>query len=237
MAAEAPRSADENNDYLPRQQDSNIPVPDPTRLTTQLVDRALAAFREVMETRLSSIDRATELSTKAVEAIPELADRQREHARIDIARAAESLREILEEKIGNVSDVTAEKFRGIDKRFEERDERVNQAAQESRISLDAALSAAKEAVEKQQVANKESIDKSELNTQKQIDSLTNLMTTQYGALDEKINDIKSRLDRGEGQTTGGKDTRLDTRANFGLALASVSSLVAVIGLVVVAFVK
>src|ERR1019366_1125392 len=35
--------------------------PDPTDRTTQLVDRAVDAFREVMETRLAGMDRATEL--------------------------------------------------------------------------------------------------------------------------------------------------------------------------------
>ena len=40
---------------------SRPPVPDPTVLTTQLVDRAIDAFKAVVETRLTGIDRATML--------------------------------------------------------------------------------------------------------------------------------------------------------------------------------
>ena len=40
------------------------PAGDPTDRTTQFGDRAIAGFREVVETRLTAIDRATELVAK-----------------------------------------------------------------------------------------------------------------------------------------------------------------------------
>ena len=67
--------------------------PDPTDRTTQLVDRAVDAFREVMETRLAGMDRATELVAQALQAFRAEADvlqqRQREATTSEIgARVA-----------------------------------------------------------------------------------------------------------------------------------------------------
>jgi len=60
--------ADDNpRDYEAHAGDANLPIPDPTRLTTQLVDRAIAAFREVMETRLAAMDKAIILGAERVE--------------------------------------------------------------------------------------------------------------------------------------------------------------------------
>jgi hypothetical protein len=51
MTASESAVNDSFHDYEGRSVDSNLPIPDPTRLTTQLVDRTIAAFREVFEVR------------------------------------------------------------------------------------------------------------------------------------------------------------------------------------------
>jgi gas vesicle protein len=79
----------------------------------------------------------------------------------------------------------------------ERDERVVLAAAEARSSLASALAAQKEAVFEQQKANSEAAQKAEIGTQKQIDALTQLMSTSLKALEDKVADIKERLDRGD----------------------------------------
>jgi len=48
-------------DGTPQQHGRQSNGDDPSKLTTALVDRAIGSFREVMETRLSGMDRATEL--------------------------------------------------------------------------------------------------------------------------------------------------------------------------------
>jgi len=221
------------DDYRAQGGDRNVPVPDPTRLTTQLVDRALAAFREVMETRLAGMDLATKLATSDIDKLSSRASESDQHIRDDMDRQLEALREFLLEHINRVSDVASEKFSGIDTRFMERDARTAQAADESRISLDAALAAAKEAVSEQNKANTLAIGKSEAATQKQIDAMAAQMNTQNKALEDKIADLKGRADRAPGEMAAVSkvDTRLD-RSQLYLAIGLVISIVSIaIGLV------
>jgi hypothetical protein len=179
-----------------------VPRPDPTVLTTQLVDRALAAYREVVETRLRGMDRATELVAENVAKTGVDSDRKVEHLREDVDRHLVALREWLVGQVANVSDVSGERFSAIDTRFEERDARTAQAADDSRISLDAALAAAKEAVSEQNKANTQAIAVAALATKEQIASLITLTNSNNRALDDKISDLKTRMDRGEGRSTG-----------------------------------
>lgn len=211
------------------------PTQDPTALTTQLVDRALAAYREVVEARLDGIDRATLLVAADLVKISQTAAQHVEHLRDDIDRQVLSLREYLLGQIRNVESVGIERFAAIDTRFLERDTRTAQAADESRISLDAALAAAKEAVSEQNKANAQAIAKSEVATQKQIDSMVALMTTSNKSLEDKISDLKARLDRGEGRDTGSADTRTEKRLDSGQILLAISVIIAAVG-VVIAFV-
>lgn len=224
-------TGEDQRDRLPSST-SNLPVPDPTVLTTQLVDRALAAYREVVESRLNGMDEATRLLASELTLARQTADQRSLRSRDDLDRSVHALREVLSGDIKNVADVTSEKFNAVDTRFQERDTRTQQAADESRISLDAALAAAKEAVSEQNKANTEAIRKSELATQKQIDSLIALMTTANKSVEDKISDLKSRLDRGEGQTTGAADSHAESRLNIGQMLLVISVLAAIAGLVI-----
>jgi hypothetical protein len=122
--------------------------------------------------------------------------------RADIDRQVLSLRELIMSQMENIRGMSAEKFQMIDDRFIERDSRIRQAALESRMSLDAALAAAKETVSEQNKANAQAIAKAESATQKQIDAIAQLMTNSNRSLEDKIADLKTRLDRGEGRDTG-----------------------------------
>src|SRR5450755_246176 len=68
---------------------------DPTERTTQLVDRAVDGFREVMETRLAGMDTATGLVAQALQAFRAEAydalHRQRETSSSDTAALADLL--------------------------------------------------------------------------------------------------------------------------------------------------
>lgn len=210
----------------------NLPVPDPTVLTTQLVDRALAAYREVVEVRLNAMDAATHLLANELTLARQKTDASDVRSRDDRDRSIQSLREVLTGDIKNVSDVTGERFNAIDNRFLERDTRTEQADRERRVSLDAALAAAKEAVSEQNKANNDKISTAGEVTQRQIDSILTLMSTSIKALDEKFNDMKGRLDRGEGQTSGATDTRSERRLDVGQALLIASVLAAIAAVVV-----
>jgi hypothetical protein len=256
---------------------SAIPVPDPTALTTDAVDRAvrqwrrdLSDTREIIEARLNASDQATLLRLESahdilpqterqidhlrnllnerfngvdkviallstmVEKIPEEANVRREMAVQDIERRTSAQFELIRSLIRNVEDVASERFAAVNTRFDERDERTKQAADESRISLDAALAAAKEAVSEQNKANTLAIGKSEAATQKQIDAMTALMTTSNKSLDDKISDLKARLDRGEGASGGATAQRVEARAVSGMNINIMTAIIGLLGLVVAA---
>jgi DNA-binding transcriptional MerR regulator len=217
--------------------DTNLPVPDPTRLTTQLVDRTFGAFREVFEVRFAELDRAIALATSQVDRIPADTDAKGSQLRADVDRQVLALRELILSQIESIKGVNAEKFQALDIRFTERDVRVEQAARESRMSQDAALAAAKEAVAEQNKANAQAITKSELSTQKQIDAMGQLMTNSNKSLEDKIAELKTRLDRGEGRTTGSSENRAEKRLDVGAALQAIAVLATIIGLIIVAFRK
>lgn len=150
-------------------------------------------------------------------------------AKEDLRREMRSDREYILGEIRRVNDVTDQKFDSVDQRFLERDARTATAAQENRISLDAALSAAKEAVSEQNKANAQAIAKSELATQKQIDSQGTLMSSSFGAMNDKIADLKTRLDTG----AGGHQA---LAAGWGYLIGAISAVALVIA-VVIAVVK
>lgn len=170
---------------------SNIPVPDPSLLTTEQLRRELSGLREILETRLAAMDRATDLIAMELARVPSHNDRE-----------LASQREYIISLIDTVRSVSAEKFAGIDTRFLERDERTAQAAQESRISLDAALAAAKEAVSEQNKANALAIGKSELATKEKLDALERLMVASTTALADKISGVIERVGRIEARGEG-----------------------------------
>ena len=198
------------NGDLPEQGDA-VPNPDPTRLTTQLVDRAISSFREVVDTQLDARQRATDLVADNLEKIQRDFEQRLRMLRDDRHAELTSQREYILALIDNVKGVNAEKFDAISTQFAERDTRTEQAAQESRISLDAALAAAKEAVSEQNKANTLAIGKSEDATKERLDSLATLGGTTNVALQAQITDLKSRLDRGEGAGVGANNNHIQTR--------------------------
>jgi hypothetical protein len=237
MAAAESSTRDKLREYEENLIESNLPVPDPTRLTTQLVDRTILAFREVFEVRLAEMDKAIVLAARQVKRIPADAAIRSNQLRADIDRQMLALRELILSRIENIRDVNAQKFEAVDSRFIERDIRIEQAAQEGRMSLDAALAAAKEAVSEQNKANVQAIAKSEIATQKQIDAMVQLMATSNKSLEDKIADLKSRLDRGEGRNTGSTEARTEKRLDVGALIQAVAVMATIVGLIIVAFHK
>jgi hypothetical protein len=217
--------------------DDIVPKPDPTRLTTQLVDRTISAFREVFEVRLAEMDKAIVLAADSIGKLPADATTKCDKLRLDLEGQMQALREFIMSQIENIRDLTTVKFDAVNSRFKERDIRTEHAAVESRISLDAALAAAKEAVAEQNKANAQAIGKSETATQKQIDALLQLMTTSNKSLEDKISDIKSRLDRGEGHDTGSSEAHTDKRSDVGTIIQAIAVMVTIVGLIIVAFHK
>ena len=102
-----------------------------------------------------------------------------------------SLEESLDDKVSHLRDLTDEKFSGIGTRFAEARYLTEQTSRNDKIALDAALQAQKEDVGKQNDSNNASILKTEV-----------LFTKQIDALNDKIDDIKSRFIAGDSQSKG-----------------------------------
>lgn len=123
-------------------------------------------------------------------------------------REIASTRELVIGEIRHLSDLTDEKFKAVEDRFSNVDDKFDDVAQrtaeqktDTKDALDAALQAAKDAVALQTVAFADATAKSEAAVTKQIDALGTLVEKSSDAKDEKINDLKSRLDRIEATAT------------------------------------
>ncbi len=198
----------------------STPVPDPTILTTQQLVASvvslkefIATTRELLETRLDAMDTATRLNKEQMDRIPGMID----------------------EKLAQFKDLAMEKFHSIETQFKERDTRTEQSSKDSKVAVDAALQAAKEAVGEQNKSSALAIAKSETATNKQLDQIGTLINSTNKALDEKINDLKGRLDRGEGQKAQAVENKGQSNWLIGTVIAGVAliiSLGALIALIV-----
>jgi len=227
----------------PREQMRNggtRPVPDPTILTTQALEREVGNIKErlddfkdqldrrhvadrefvkaqldVVDTRLNGIDTATDLRLRGIIEIPDQID----------------------EKVANLGSIVDEKFTSIDNQFKERDTRSERESRDNKVAVDAAFAAQKEAAAKQDEGNQKSIDKSEKSTQDTINKLSEKVDTQIKSLGDKIDDIKDRVNRIESQKEGVQQQRIGFSSNIGNYVA-VGSLVllaiAIIGYIVTA---
>lgn len=197
-----------------------VPRPDPTVLTTQQLNTAVEsiqrdgeALREILETR---IEGQKELSAsrfdamdKAISLLQVIADRQP----LDV-----------DKKIINLQTLHEEKFDSIQTQFTERDVRTEQTARDSKVAVDAALQAAKEAVGEQNKSSALAIAKSEAATTKQIDQQGLLISSATAGLNDKIEDLKERLTRLEGQDKGLK-TAVTQQQTSNMNLVSVIGLI------------
>jgi hypothetical protein len=182
----------------------NLPVPDPSLLTTAQLVRELGGLRELLETRLDGMDKAASLLDASVNRTPT----------------------VIQTAIANVREVYDERFNSVRQQFAERDVRTEQAATASASALAAALQAAKEAVFEQAQAAAKAAEKTELSFTKQIDQIGTQISTVAEGFNNRITELKERIDRGGGEEQGKTqaDTqthqiRTDQRADRGLNVA------------------
>jgi hypothetical protein len=196
-----------------------VPIPDPTELTTRQLLREIATSREVvevkitgvqqnLETRLDGMDRAIELLQKSTDQLPNL-----------IASTMLKLQELHEEK-----------FASVQKQFTERDTRTEQTSRDSKVAVDAALKAQQEAFGEQNKSSALAIAKSEAATMKQMDQIGVIISTGTKATDDKIDDLKSRVQAMESAKQGGAEQKHDTSDSRNYLFAIVGMVVGVAGL-------
>jgi hypothetical protein len=205
----------------------------------------MAALRELIETRLQAMDKATELLAASVGRVPSDTDKQvnalREllGARIDgmdqatrlladgfaqfpsdLDRSASALREILSRQISNVQNVTLEKFAATEGTFDS-----------NALALTAALAAQKEAAAEQNKSNTLAIAKSEQATKETI--AANAAQTSAGLTSQAaiVADLKERVVRLETAGPARLEERAERRADHGVSMASVMAVIAFVSVV------
>jgi len=171
------------------------PDPDPTTLTTEQLFRSLATAREITDVQFTSRDRLTDLLRDLLKGDLAL-------IRQEIFTQVIHRKEVSDEKFRGLAEMIVTLGAGIQLQFAERDIRSKAAELAAQVAVGAALQAAKEAVGEQNKSSALAIAKSETATTKQIDQLQTLLQTNSEATNDKINDIKARMDRGEGGTRG-----------------------------------
>jgi len=209
-------------------------------------DKQVNALRELLESRINGMDEATKLLALNVREVPTDIDKANRALRevlqgdirnvqdvatkllalnvrevpTDIDKANRALREVLQGDIRNVQDVAIEKFLAIDGTFSS-----------NALALTAALAAQKEAAAEQNKSNTLAITKSEVATKEKIDSNAQQTATSLKSLADRLDDLKERVDRGEGSTSGSADTRSEQRLNTGQVIAALAVIVAVVSFI------
>src|SRR5271154_2582056 len=201
--------------------------PDPTNLTTQQLWREVGALKELINVRLEAAAEAVKLLQQQANRSPSINEVFLQH----------------EERFKSTMGAFDSAVASIKQQFAERDTRTEQTSRDSKVAVDAALQAAKEAVGEQNKSSALAIAKSEAATTKQIDQIGAIITATNSGLNDKIDDIKSRLTLIEGRTAGiaqgGTEVRKNTNDMGALVIAGVGVLVAIVaaGVAIAALVR
>lgn len=199
------------------------PVPDPTVMTTMQLTGAITAQRDLFETRLTAIDKAITILQQLTGSSPTSGEvwsvhetklfnieKNLDHKSVETATGIHHLRDLLHEKIESLE-------RAVHNRFIERDKRAEQLSAANVTAVNAAWLAQKEAITKSEVATADSI--------KQLQAL---FQTAISGLSTQVLDVKSRLDKGEGQGVGGRVALEDNRAEKQDSSARMFAVIAIV---------
>jgi hypothetical protein len=204
---------------------SSVPIPDPTSLTTDAVNkldvelrRDLASLERLLVQRLDTIeldqrDNRDEAQNRLAEAVALLTTQ--------ISEKMHAEREYIAGQISLVAIGAQEKFIAIEGTFAS-----------NALALTAALAAQKEAAFEAKKSSDLAIDKSEAATKEKIDSNAAQTNTSLKALEDRFDDLKERVDRGDGNTAGAHESRSEQRLNTNQLISLASVIIIAIALVV-----
>ncbi len=184
-----------------------------------IADRAAFTLRTEVLAKLDAMERATNLwhddlvrvpteVQRAVEALRDLLEQTIITSKANfegqintLSETVKADKEVLVAGLKRLEDVSEQRFARIDAGLMERDKRADQLALANSAALAAALSAQKEAAAEAQKSAALAIGKSEGATSEAIKQGQTLFQTGLQSLTNQVNDLKSRLDKGEGSRT------------------------------------
>jgi hypothetical protein len=178
-----------NNTRL-TQPNGSRPDPDPTLRTMELVDKAVFQLESKLEIRISGIEKAIGIQHEDMVRVP-----------TEVQRSTSSLRELMESKLDKLAEVSEERFKSIQTQFTLLKQATEQLDVANKTAIAAALQAQKESAGETQKTSQAAIAKSETSTSEAIKALTTTINAANAATNDRINDLKGRLDRGEGKTS------------------------------------
>lgn len=193
------------------------PIPDPTRLTNELVFRELNAvretiksLRELMESKLDGHCAQAETKFASIARDISMLQREIDTRPLAIQAAIDRLREL------------------HDMRFSEHDIRDKQSSEDAKLALDAALRSSKEAFNEQKTGTTKQIDQIVTLISASNDSLNSKISALGDSLRISIEDVKSRLTLLEGAGKGSKDLSAMMFTLVGLLIAGIAAVIAFI---------
>jgi flagellar motor switch/type III secretory pathway protein FliN len=175
------------------------PIPDPTLLTTEALQREVATLRELIEQRLDALAQVQDQIISRVE------------AQADGHRALDD-----------------ERFMGIDQQFQLVEQQRIEQKGDTKAAVDAALTAQKEAGASQTAASEQAITKLESASTKQLEQLTSTFNTEVGAIRREIGDFKDRITVIEALKLGAQEQKEGLSTSAGITIAAASFVVAAI---------
>jgi hypothetical protein len=235
-----------------------IPNPDPSTVTTSMIEKTVKNAFDVTTARLDGMQKAVEVFQADLTRVPTAVDRAvlglRElletrfkavesdvnhnikgiqHVDGSIVKEIEHLHALMITEIEKLGAVTTERFLGVAAQFAERDTRTDQRAGDTKLAVDAAFAAAKEATAK-----------IEAGFTKQIDGMVTIIDTKTSNLAGGLGDLKERFTaleaRTQGLTSGRESVRVETQDNRGALYGSIGMIIgisAIIMTVLLHFIK
>jgi hypothetical protein len=206
------------NQQVDQGQRLNIPIPDPSVLTTEALDREVGHLRELLGGKIAELARDFELFKGS----------HGDHHAAAVDKAIDHRRELTDEQFRGV----AAQLAAIQRQFDERDERTRLAFEAAEKAVAAALTERENAVRAALEAAEKAGAKSEAATSKQIEGLQAQFSTSIQAQEGQIVDIKERLAAAQGTRVEQVETRDRFGANWGMAIGALGLLAAVIAIVI-----
>ena len=213
------------------QQQSNIPIPDPSVVTGQIIAQVKVELRQEITSAIATTREIATQQTNAARDIIETRlrgmDTTHKLLQDDLKFQADRLEVLLAEKLSAITI----RIDSVTTQLRERDIRTEQDKITARTAVEAALSAQKELAAAMAHAGAEAIGKSESAVGKQIENLQSLIGTTKDATNTQIANLTGRLDRGEGGQAGAKENVRERQASIGMIVGIVGSLLGVLGFI------
>jgi hypothetical protein len=182
---------------------SPLPTPDPTKVTTENIEKSITALRELLEARVDGLVHLQDEKINQIKA-----------------------------ELDGLDRLYQEYLAGVERRFVMVEEQRREHKQDDKDSLGAALAAAKELSLEDRKASDKAIDKSDAATARAIEALkTTFDTTDANRLRD-IGELKDRVGKIENLKNGVVDARERSGAIVGYIGVAIGIIVGIAGVVV-----